>query len=89
MPYRTLTRAANRATGRLGWLRGAVGSVLGLGLSFALTRQAASLLYEIAPTDPVAFGAALLAVLAVALGSSLLPARAAARLDPLTALRSE
>lgn len=30
MPYRRLTRAAQRATGRLGWLRGAVGAVLGV-----------------------------------------------------------
>jgi CBS domain-containing membrane protein len=33
MPYRRLTRAAQRATGRLGWLRGAVGAVLGIALA--------------------------------------------------------
>lgn len=33
MPYRRLTRAAGRATGRLGWLRGAVGAVLGIALA--------------------------------------------------------
>ncbi|MET0587554.1 MAG: HPP family protein [Novosphingobium sp.] len=33
MPYRRLTRAAQRATGRLGWLRGAVGAVLGIAMA--------------------------------------------------------
>lgn len=33
MPYRMLTRAAQRATGRLGWLRGAVGALLGIAMA--------------------------------------------------------
>jgi len=33
MPYRLLVRAASRATGRLGWLRGALGALLGIALA--------------------------------------------------------
>lgn len=36
MPYRLLTKAATRATGRLGWARGAVGALLGLVLAGTL-----------------------------------------------------
>lgn len=37
MPYRLLVRAASRATGRLGWLRGALGAGLGIALAGAVT----------------------------------------------------
>lgn len=37
MPYRLLVRAASRATGRLGWLRGATGAALALGVAAAIT----------------------------------------------------
>jgi CBS domain-containing membrane protein len=37
MPYRLLVRAARRATGRLGWLRGATGAALALGVAAAIT----------------------------------------------------
>ncbi len=40
MPYRLLIRAASRATGRLGWLRGATGGLLGIALAAAVTRLA-------------------------------------------------
>lgn len=38
MPYHLLIRAASRATGRLGWLRGAMGALLGVGLAAVVTR---------------------------------------------------
>lgn len=38
MPYRLLVRAGSRATGRLGWLRGAVGAGLGIALAGIVTR---------------------------------------------------
>lgn len=37
MPHRFLAHAANRATGRLGWARGAVGALIGVGFAAAVT----------------------------------------------------
>jgi putative ABC transport system permease protein len=67
----------------------AIGCAVGIGIALAVVPRTESLLYEVRPVDPLSWSAALLAVLAVALVSSLIPARAAARLDPLVALRSE
>ena len=64
---------------------------LGTGLLAAgtLGRVLQSLLYRAQPTDPVILGAISLVLLAVAALAILLPARRAARTDPMTALRSE
>jgi CBS domain-containing membrane protein len=40
MPYRLLARAAAHATGRLGWLRGAIGALPGIGIAAIVTRLA-------------------------------------------------
>jgi putative ABC transport system permease protein len=67
----------------------AIGLVVGALLGAVLARTLSRLLYGIAPLDPIAFGAACFLMLIVSLLASGLPARRAARVDPLIALRSE
>jgi ABC-type antimicrobial peptide transport system permease subunit len=66
-----------------------VGISVGLVVAFAGSRLIESLLYGIGPRDPFVFGATSLALLAVALLACWLPARRAARLSPIDALRAE
>jgi predicted permease len=66
-----------------------VGMTLGLGLSLAVSRLLGSLLYGLSPLDPLTYITVLLLLLAVVLLANLLPARSAARVDPMTALRQE
>jgi len=65
---------------------GAVAGLLGAAVS---TRVLSNLLYEMSPTDPVTFGAAAVFLLAVAALAAYIPARRAARVDPMVALRYE
>jgi len=65
------------------------GIVVGLFLAIALMQVLTSLLYEVKPTDPLTFGAVSLVLLLVALVACWLPARRAARIDPMEALRNE
>jgi putative ABC transport system permease protein len=67
----------------------ALGLVLGVAGALALGRLLRSLLYEISPYDPVIIAAAVGITLAVALAACYLPARRAARIDPMAALRCE
>jgi putative ABC transport system permease protein len=65
------------------------GALLGIGAALALTRALKGLLFEVRPTDPATFiGVAMLFVL-IALAATYLPARRAARVDPMVALRYE
>jgi putative ABC transport system permease protein len=73
---------------RAGWLTG-TGVCIGLLLAFGLAHGVASLLYEVSPNDPVVFGSITAAIAATALLASWLPARRAARIDPMVALRDE
>jgi len=66
-----------------------LGCTLGVILAVALTRIVSSLLYGITPTDPLTFVLTVLLLGAVALVSCWLPARRAARIDPMVALRYE
>jgi predicted permease len=63
----------------------------GVGLVAALTgsRVLGSLLYEVGSRDPLSFVAVTLVLIAVALMATLIPARSAARVDPMVALRCE
>jgi ABC-type antimicrobial peptide transport system permease subunit len=65
------------------------GLLIGLALSIAGGRAAASLLYGLRPYEPsiLAFAAALMCVVAIA--ATLIPSVRACRLDPMTALREE
>jgi predicted permease len=64
-----------------------VGIALGGAASLALTRLIGTLLYHVSPRDPMAFGAALVVMAAVAVGACGLPAWRASRTDPVRALR--
>jgi ABC-type antimicrobial peptide transport system permease subunit len=70
---------------------GVVGAGLAVGVAgaVALTRVLATLLYDISPTDPFTFTTVTLALGAVAVAASYFPARRAARVDPIAALREE
>ncbi len=65
------------------------GLMVGLAASVALTRLATAFLFGVTPTDPVAFGGALLALTTVALVATSVPAVRATRVDPLAALRTD
>jgi len=65
------------------------GLALGIGGSLLLTRLLRSLLYETSSQDPVALAAVALVLALVGLVACWLPARRAARVDPMIALRAE
>ncbi len=66
-----------------------IGAAIGLLGALGLTRLLSGLLFGVQPTDPLAFGGVVLLVFTVAGVASLLPARRAAALSPMAALRSE
>ena len=66
-----------------------IGVAIGLPLSVALGKQLASQLYNVKPHDAMSFAAGIAGVLVVCAGASLIPARRAASVDPIQALRSE
>jgi predicted permease len=70
------------------WLAVA-GIVVGVGAALLLTRLVKSMLYGIQPYDPATMTAGILVLLAVALAASWIPARRAAGVQPMEALRHE
>jgi putative ABC transport system permease protein len=66
-----------------------LGVALGLAGAYALTRLMSSLLFDVTSTDPFTFALAAAIFVAVALAANVIPARRAARLDPMEALRHE
>jgi putative ABC transport system permease protein len=63
------------------------GIFLGGIAALMFTRLIANLLYKVSPYDPIAFGFALIVMIAVAVIACFLPARRATRIDPVRALR--
>jgi len=74
---------------REGMLLTAIGSAAGFGAAMLLTKFLKSLLYGVAPRDPATMAFAIAVLCVTALTASALPARRAASVDPLEALRCE
>jgi len=68
---------------------GLAGAVVGAVGAFFATRLLRSLLFEVDPLDPLVIALAAFSILALAVGASYLPARRAASVEPVEALRTE
>ena len=67
----------------------AIGLVAGCGLALALTRLMATLLFDVAPADPLTFAGAALVLIVTSAVASYLPARRAVLVDPIVVLRCD
>jgi putative ABC transport system permease protein len=67
----------------------AIGAAIGIPAGLAVTRLASSLLFGLGPADPISLGVALAALTITTVAATYLPARSAAAIDPIVALRSE
>ena len=74
---------------RQGMMLAGIGLILGLAVVFVLARFLTSMLYGVSPSDPVTFVGISFLLAMVALLACYLPARRAARIDPMIALREE
>ena len=72
-----------------GFILAAASVGVGIAGALALTRVLRSALYEVTPTDPLVFAAAVALLVGIALLASWLPARRASRVDPAVALRAD
>jgi putative ABC transport system permease protein len=89
MSFGAQTRDIVRMVLRSGMLLTVLGLAIGLPIAFVLARTLSSLLFGVEAADPFSFLALPLLLAAVAALASYLPARRAARVDPLVALRYE
>ncbi len=74
---------------RHGLLLAAIGVAVGLGAAYGLTRFLTTLLFGVTASDPLTFAVVAAALATVALLACLIPARRAARVDPIIALRCD
>ena len=72
-----------------GFRLAALGVAIGIAGAFALSRLLGNLLFGVEPTDPATYLATAVFLVAVALAACWVPARRAARVDPMVALRYE
>ena len=72
-----------------GFVLAAIGIVVGVGVAAGVTRLMASLLFQVSPLDGTTYSAVSLVLATAAVLASYLPARRAAALDPVEALRAE
>jgi predicted permease len=82
---REVRRLVLRDTARLA----ALGTAIGLPAALAGSRLLSNMLYQVKPGDPVALSLSIVALSCVAIVAGYLPARRAAHVDPVSALRSE
>jgi ABC-type antimicrobial peptide transport system permease subunit len=67
----------------------AAGLIVGVPLTFVAIRPLKSMLYQMSPFDPISFSLAVAAMIVVAGSAALVPARRAASIEPMQALRAE
>jgi ABC-type antimicrobial peptide transport system permease subunit len=81
-------RVLRMVLGEASWIV-VIGVIVGLAAALALGRLIASMLYGLKPWDPATFALAGTLLILVAVGASWIPARRAAGVDPMKALRHE
>jgi ABC-type antimicrobial peptide transport system permease subunit len=74
---------------RQGLVLAAIGVVIGLAGAFGLTGLMKSLLFEVTPTDPLTYAVVAFVFIGAALVAGYIPARRAASIDPIEALRCQ
>ncbi len=82
-------RELRRMMVRQGMIAPLVGMVVGLALAGAITRLMGTFLFGVSPLDPLTFGTVSVLLGSAALCATLLPARRAARVDPVVTLKAE
>jgi putative ABC transport system permease protein len=65
------------------------GAMIGAAASLLVTKLLQDLLFQVSPTDPVTFAGVSVVFVVVGLAASLIPARRAAAIEPLAAIRAE
>jgi len=81
-------RVRGMIVGQIGGMA-SIGGIIGVGAAVGIGQAAGALLFGVRPFDPVVLSSAILVLAAVVLAAAWIPARRAARIDPVVALRAE